>query len=212
MDELPTIIVGMRVRLAQVLRRRRVCLPGLLAGLLLAGCATQAPAPLPAHMPPTAGPQANLLVEVLNTDDRYVVSTFEEAGSCSGRLQIAAGTQRDPERMSTRIAAGRVQTLAVYFEAPNQRQGCEVLVSFEPHSGKTYVMRNARDTHACTLSVREVDAAGDRLPVRIVQRERRGSHWPDNACTRMTTAALESAASGDGPGSIDDYRDLLPKP
>lgn len=185
-----------------------------MVALLLAGCAApRAGGPLPAYSPPTSGPDATLLVRVTQAGSRYVVSAFQQPVSCSGRRQITAGTEHEPERVSTRIAADRLQTVAVYFESADHRRACEVMLSFEPARGHTYLMRNQMDGQQCGADIAEVGAGGNGRPVPSLQRQRRGQNLADEACQPLTSTTLPGTARPQGgAASLDDYRDLLPKP
>lgn len=178
---------------------------------MLAGCAAPGGGPLPAYAPPAAGAEAALLVRVVQSGSRYVVSTFQQPVSCSGRRQIAAGSEREPERVSTRLAAGRLQTLAAYFESADHRRACEVILSFEPAKGHTYLMRNTLEGNQCVAELAEVGANARAVPT--LQRQRRGLNLAQDACQPLTTTALPGTARPQsGAGSLEDYRDLLPKP
>jgi hypothetical protein len=195
----------------------------VLAAALLAGCATQpvkAPSPAPAYAAPTSGPTARLLVRVNHSGGRYTVSSFAQPVSCSQRQEFVSASVREPERQAFTLGANRLQTLS-YMQQPNDRQACQVIVSFEPRAGKTYLMRNTADAQGCGVEL--VDASDLEHPAlersRMV-RERIGFGLNDNACKPILSTSVPvptGAAAAQAPGSrakddsLAPFRDLLPR-
>jgi hypothetical protein len=188
----------------------------LIAVVLLAGCAAPANrphAPAPLYSAPTSGPTARLLLRVNNPGGRYTISTYAQPVSCSQRQEFVSATVREPERIAVNLAANRLQTLA-FMHQPNERQACEVIVSFEPRAGKTYLLRGAADAQGCNLEL--VDASNPERPAAEatrIARERIGFGLVDNACKPITSTARPAApaANARGEDSLGPYRDLLPR-
>lgn len=193
----------------------------LLAAILLAGCAAppaRPPAPAPLYTAPTTGPTARLLLRVNHPGGRYTVSTFAQPVSCSRRQEFASATVREPERQTVTLAANRLQTLS-FMHQPNERQACQVIFSFEPRAGKTYLMRSAADAQGCNVEL--VDATNPERPAleaSRINRERIGFGLNDNGCKPITstlpgtaTPARAPAAAARQEDTLGPYRDLLPR-
>jgi hypothetical protein len=136
-----------------------------LAAAFLAGCAAPvqqgARTPAPMYSPPASGAVARLLLRVNHSGGRYTVSTFAQPVSCSQRQEVISTTVREPERQIVSLAANRLQTLS-FMHQPNERQACQVIVSFQPRAGKTYLMRNHADGNGCTTEL--LDASNPEQP------------------------------------------------
>jgi hypothetical protein len=95
-----------------------------------------------------------------------------------------------------------------------------VIVSFEPVRGRTYLMRSLADTERCRVELLDATSADAPREVPIMRRERNGYGLHDNACKAITSstiptpapAAPASGAATPARPSLDDFRDLLPRP
>ena len=190
----------------------------LIAVVLLAGCAApanRAYAPAPLYSAPASGPMARLLLRVNNPGGRYTISTYAQPVSCSQRQEFVSATVREPEHTTVRLAANRLQTVS-FMHHPNERQACEVIFSFEPRAGKTYLLRGGADAQGCTMDL--LDASNPERPAAEatrITRERIGFGLVDNACKPIasTTAAQPAApaANARSEDALGPYRDLLPR-
>ena len=192
----------------------------LIAAVLLSGCATaptKPAAPAPLYSPPTSGPTARLLLRVINPGGRYTISTYAQPVSCSQRQEVVSTTVKEPERTSMTLAANRLQTIS-FMQQPNERTACQVIFSFEPRAGKTYLMRGASDVQGCSIEL--YDATNPDRPVAEttrMHRERIGYGQNDNACKAITSTAAPrpssapgSAQPARGEDALAPFRDLLP--
>ena len=186
---------------------------------LLASCANQGVrnngtlpfAPL--YREPTSGPQARLLLRVTQPGGMYVLSTYENAASCSGRREFVRATVQEPERISRQIPAGRVQTVGFLFLRQDNRV-CELMMSFEPARGRTYLMRNSVEGERCHVELIDVTSLDNPAAVPHLRRERVGYGRLDNACKPVASTSMPAApAPTPRPTAptLDDFRDLLPK-
>jgi hypothetical protein len=193
---------------------RVCCLLG--AAMLFTGCAgtrTASSPPAPAYVAPTQGARATLLLRVVQPGGSYSVSIFEQPVSCSHRRAIASGTEKAPERITTQLAAGKLQTLD-FLMVREDRQACEIAVSFEPVRGRTYLLRNSVEGTTCRMELIDATSTERPAPVAHVRRELHGYGRLDDACKPLTAAvpsAPAPAAAAAGP-SLDDFRQLLPRP
>lgn len=201
------------------------CAPFLLA-LLVSGCAnqptqpTQPAQPAAVYVPPSSGPVATVLLRVNHLGGRYTVSTYEQAATCSQRRQLLSGSVPQPERQQRVLAANRLQTLS-FMHVRDDRQSCQVIRSFEPRAGKTYLMRSTASKDGCTLEI--IDATNPEQPSQEatgIARERTGLGLNDNACKPLVSSVPGTAApkalnlpgaAGQGTPSLEPFRDLLPK-
>lgn len=197
----------------------------LLALALLAGCASRnanAPVritPAALYAAPTQGDRATLMLRVVHPGGQYTISTYEQPVSCSSRREFVSSTVRDPERTSTQVVAGRLQTVG-FLHVRTDRRICEVIVSFQPARGRTYLMRSIGDMERCQVDILDATSADAPREAPILRRERIGYGLHDNACKPITSTAMVSpapaagGASGTAPArpSLDDFRDLLPRP
>jgi hypothetical protein len=139
-------------------------------------------------------------------------AAFAQPVSCSQRRDVVNASHKDPERISTGITSGKLQTLAFHF-IRQDRKTCQVLLSFEPKAGKTYLMRNVADSEGCRselLDITNPDAAKAE-PSRM-HREPTGFLQADNACKPLTSTLPDSARKGvDARANpLEGFRDLLP--
>lgn len=194
---------------------------GTALAALAAGCAAPGPAPggpaaAPAYVAPTQGPRATLLVRVVHAGGRYAVSTYEQPVTCSRRREITGGAQKDPERVSTQLAAARLQTLSFMFVRPDTRV-CEITISFEPVRARSYLMRSFVEGERCRVELIDATSPDAPAPVQHLRRERLGHGMHDNACRPLANAVMQpapgtpSTARDGGAPSLDDFRDLLPR-
>jgi hypothetical protein len=138
--------------------------------------------------------------------------------SCSRRQEFVSSTLREPERNAVNLVANRLQTLS-FMHQPNERQARQVILSFEPRAGKTYLMRSMADAQGCKVEL--VDASNLERPAleaSRINRERVSFGLNDNACTPIASTAAprpaapsEPAAISPGEDTLGPYRDLLPK-
>lgn len=202
------ILVGLRIGLC-------VCIASL------TGCAqntNQFGGAAPLYAPPTNGPTAKLLLRVQHPGGRYTISTYEQPIGCSHRQEFVSATVREPERQAVVIAANRLRTIS-FMHVLENRQACQVILSFEPKAGATYLMRNFADAKGCNIDL--INASNPEQPVRessAIERERVGLGLIDNACKGLasTTPARPpkgigtAASSGTKPDSLESFKDLLP--
>jgi hypothetical protein len=190
-----------------------------LAATVFAGCVSNPPlAQAPLYISPTSGPTARLLLRINHTGGRYTVSSFAQPLGCSHRQEFVSATVREPERQIVTLPANRLQTLS-FMHVRDDRQSCQVIVSFEPRAGNTYLMRNTADAKGCTVEL--VNASNPEVPMqersRIV-RERVGMGLNDNACKPLTSTVSVLPAKGAAPevrgasavDSLEPFKDLLP--
>jgi hypothetical protein len=194
-----------------------------LAAVLLAACAApsaNAPVritPAPLYSEPAQGNRATLVLRVVHPGGQYTLSTYEQPVSCSQRREFVSSTVREPDRISKQIVAGRLQTVG-FLHVRTDRRLCEVIVSFEPARGRSYLMRSTGDAERCRVEIIDATAADAPREVPVLRRERNGYGLHDNACKPITStgikppAAAASAAAAPARPSLDDFRDLLPRP
>jgi hypothetical protein len=191
---------------------------------LLAACAARtsvnAPVritPAPLYSAPTQGNRATLLLRVVHPGGQYTLSTFEQPVSCSQRREFVSSTVRDPERISKQVLADRLQTVS-FLHVRTDRRLCEVIVSFEPVRGRTYLMRSTGDMERCRVEIVDMTLADSPREVPIRHRDRIGYGLHDNACKPITSTGMVAPAGPAGGAatptapSLDDFRDLLPRP
>lgn len=197
----------------------------LLAAILAAGCntlPTAIPNQAPLYAAPASGPLAKLLLRVSIPDGRYTLSTFSQPVGCSGRQDFVSSTLKDPERQTVVLSANKLQTISFLHETTDRRT-CQVIVSFQPRSGNTYLMRNRSTADSCSVEL--INATNPDAPsveASRIKRERIGYGKIDNACkpliSTVTTPSTPAPAGGLGPPgqapnaeSLDAFKDLLPK-
>lgn len=181
---------------------------------LLAGCAgpgARPPTAAPPYQAPAHGAQATLLLRVTQPGGQYSLSTFENPVSCSRRRELASGTEREPERVARQVPAGKLQSVSFLYRNTN-RQACEVILSFEPARGRTYLVRNVVEAKKCSMELVDITSPNQPAPVPRMQRTRLGYGLLDEACQPITSTAMPApagTATRDEP-SLDAFRDLLP--
>lgn len=190
----------------------------LFAAVLLAGCAAPSTRPVqaPLYSAPASGPTARLLLRVINPGGRYTLSTYAQPVSCSQRQEFVSATVREPDRTTVNLTANRLQTIS-FMHQPNEREACQVIFSFEPRAGKTYLLRGTADAKGCNIEL--YDATNPDRPVAEasrIARERVGFGQNDNACKPLASTAAPRSAAGPAANSRDEdtlgpYRDLLPR-
>lgn len=196
-------------------RASRIAALALVAAALSA-CVANPPKPqasVPAYAPPGSGPVARLLVRVNHGGGRSAISTFEQPVGCSLRREIIGTTAREPMSQTFRLVANRLQTLS-FLHVREDRRACEILLSFEPRAGGTYLMRNAATAEGCSVELFNTTNPDSPVVERTrIRRERVGLGLSDNACKPlMTTVRARGPAEGrDAPaGSLEPFTELLP--
>ena len=192
-------------------------LAGLVVATALAACVTQPLNPevaVPHYLAPASGPTARLMLRVSQPGGRYVVSTYEQPVSCSQRREMISGTVHEPERQTFTIAANKLQTLTFMYARPD-RQVCQIIFSFEPKAGSTYLMRNTANAEGCQVEMINATNVDAPLVERTrVARDRLGWGLNDNACKPLLSAAPRSAPAGAATApanSLEPFKDLLPR-
>lgn len=187
-----------------------------LAAAALPACVANPPKPLasaPAYAPPSGGPLARLTIRVNHVSGHSTISTFEQPVGCSLRREIASVTAREPVNQPFNIVANRLQTLSFLHVGADKRT-CEILFSFEPRAGNSYLMRNAATSQGCRVELFNTTNPDSPAVERTgIRRERVGVGLNDNACKPlMTTVRPRGPAEGrDAPaGSLDPFIELLP--
>jgi hypothetical protein len=161
---------------------------------------------VPAYAPPASGPAARLLVRVNHVGGLYSVSAFEQPVACSHRRQFVASTAREPESQAFTLAANKLQTLS-FTHLRADKRGCEVIVSFEPRAGNTYLMRNTATAEGCSVQLFNTSNADAPVVERTrIRREKVGFGRIDDACKPLTSTIPRPAAGANGrdPGKPDD--------
>lgn len=168
---------------------------------------------MPAYVPPSGGPVARLIVRVNHVGGGSAISTFEQPIGCSLRREIARTTAREPLSQTFNLVANRLQTLS-FLHVREDKRGCEILLSFEPRAGSTYLMRNAATADNCSVELYNTSNPDSPVVERTrIRRERIGLGLSDNACKPLlTTVRPQGAAQGrDTPaGALDPFIELLP--
>jgi len=185
----------------------------------LAACGTSPIPPqatAPVYAPPTTGPAARLVVRVNHVGGRYTISTFEQPVACSRRREFAASTAREPESQAFTLTANKLQTLS-FTHVRADRRACEVIVSFEPRAGNTYLMRNTATAEGCGIELVNVSNSDAPVAERTrIRREKIGFGQVDNACKPLTSTVSRPAAGADArvpgrpDGGLEPFIQLLP--
>jgi hypothetical protein len=190
----------------------------VLAPALLASCASAVPTlpALPAHVAPTSGPTARLLVRAaVPAGDLYGVYLHDDALACTGPRRAGAGdAARQPA--ATSVAAGRLTTLDFMLLKPS-RSWCLVRWSFTPEAGKTYLVTGLGNAAGCTARVLDATDPDAIQPVAQVVRRNSATRQCmglDEARAAAANAPVGGQAGGDAvlrPGATgDDLKGLLP--
>lgn len=182
-----------------------------LAAAALSACVANPPKPsasAPAYTPPGSGPVARLVVRVNHVGGRYAISTFEQPVGCSLRREIASATAREPMSQTFNLVANKLQTLS-FLHVREDKRTCEILLSFEPRAGSSYLMRNSATAEGCSVELFNTTNPDSSVIERTrIRRERVGVGLSDNACKPILTTVRPK---GDAPaGALDPFIELLP--
>jgi hypothetical protein len=172
----------------------------------------------PGYQGPTSGPSARLLVRVSHPGGRYSVSNFDQPVACTHRREFVSATALEPASATFELVANKLQTLSFLHVRPD-RKGCEVIVSFEPRAGNSYLMRNTANAEGCRVELFNTTNADGAVVERTrIRRERIGMGLADNACKPLTSTVPRTGqsaapdASGEGrPDALEPFLDLLPR-
>ncbi len=196
------------------LKKPRAALPLILVALALGACVANPAKPgarFPGYEAPAAGPTARLVVRVNNPGGHYTVSTFEQPVACTKRREFVSATALQPESATFALVANKLQTLSFLHIRPDRR-GCEIIVSFEPRAGNSYLMRNTATAEGCQVELFNATDANAAVVERTrIRRERIGMGLDENACKPLTSTVTRPAAGSAGSGNaLDPFIDLLP--
>ncbi len=185
----------------------------VLGTMMLSGCAGNPMTPeVLSYAPPATGPTAKLVVRVDQGAGRYVVSSFDQPVACSRRRQFVSAAGRDPGRHEFVLAANRLQTLS-FLHVRDDKQACEVILSFEPRNASTYLMRNTATAKGCTVELfNSTNADAATIERTLIRRERVGMGSRDSACRPLTSTVQprNPPAGSQRPDYLEPFVDLLP--
>lgn len=184
---------------------------------LLSACAT--PARVARYTAPVNVPVAKLAMRATLTGvDVYGVVVYGDNDNC-GNPQLAASATRTGEPpASINLAAGQWATVGFMALNPS-RQSCWIRWSFQPVSGRTYLLAGAASTTGCSARLLDATNPDDIKPdTTAVRRNITG-----NTCQSIASAqaarskSTDSVTSATGKGdatlapsaTTDDLKDLI---
>ncbi|MBC7957954.1 MAG: hypothetical protein H7Y33_19055 [Cytophagales bacterium] len=184
---------------------------------LLGACA--APPRVPRYVSPVNVPVAKLAMRATLTGvDGYGVVVYGDNDTC-GNVQLAATATRTGEPpVSINLAAGQWATVG--FMALNQsRQSCWIRWSFQPVSGRTYLLAGAASNNGCSARLLDATNPDDIKPDPTAVRR----NIAGNTCQSIASAqaarskSTDSVSSAPGKGdatlapsaTTDELKDLI---
>lgn len=164
--------------------------------LPLASCVTN-------YQAPTSGATASLYIRAHSLQGhKYLISTFDEANTCTGKKQITSGEGPTPQ-MATLLRAGVPVTLAV--NGTKNNSSCGHYLSFTPVRGAVYFFQSTVDETGCKSIVYQVENQQFRLPPDLLSRQPKA-----DSCAPMSTAKkVSTLLENNKKPSLDDFKDLL---
>lgn len=186
----------------------------VLAGALLAGCATPPPK-LPPYAVAAGVPTAKLIMRGgVPTGDLFGVFVFDDAENCKGpRLAGAGGSTKNPPTVS--LAAGTPTTVEFMLLKAN-KESCALRWTFTPTAGKSYLVNGIAFGAGCRASL--VDASDPdamKAPADLVRRNQSGQACMNLAQARAAQPSTSLGGQDQGnavlrPGAnTDDLKGLI---
>lgn len=177
---------------------------GAVATALLAACAggTQVVAP---YRAPTSGATAKMIVRAsVGPATRFQLVSFSDAQHCTGGQLVASQADLVGDVAFAQLKAGQMATLSFHTLAGMQ---CEVIASFLPRAGRTYLLGAVDRGGRCGMQIDDITAGKMPEATFVSRTPQRGGCVAQNNLEKIMLAQVPANAKAP---SLDDFKDILP--
>lgn len=184
----------------------KTMMAGGIATALLAACAGGARVVAP-YRGPTSGPSAKLIVKAsVGPVAHFQLVSFSDAQNCTGAQLVATQADLVGGVTFALLKAGQMSTLS--FRTIGGMQ-CEVIASFLPRAGRTYVLGAVDRGGRCGIQLDDISAGKVAEATFVSRMPQRGACVAQPNLEKIMLTQAPASGKTAAP-TLDDFKDILP--